>query len=222
MQRVVERSGERPLPTLHIVGKRAIDVAGSLAGIILLSPLLALIALAVTLDSRGPIIFRQQRVGKGGELFTCLKFRTMKHKCDESIHRQAIERLMAGERLSADDRAAYKLDQDPRVTRVGSLLRRTSLDELPQLFNVLRGEMSLVGPRPAIPYELESYKDWHHARYSVKPGITGLWQVRGRGALTFDEMLRLDVDYANSWSVGTDIRLLLQTIPVVMRQVGAR
>jgi lipopolysaccharide/colanic/teichoic acid biosynthesis glycosyltransferase len=202
--------------------KRAIDLAGSTIALILLSPLFLVISIAVMLDSRGPVFFRQTRVGKDGVVFTCLKFRSMHRNADERVHQAAIQRLMAGERLSDDEGSPFKLTHDPRVTRVGSFLRRTSLDELPQLINVFRGEMSLVGPRPAIPYELENYKDWHHLRYQVKPGITGLWQVEGRGALTFDEMLRLDVEYATHWTVGTDVRLMARTIPAVIRQVGAR
>jgi lipopolysaccharide/colanic/teichoic acid biosynthesis glycosyltransferase len=202
--------------------KRAIDLAGSTIALILLSPLFLVISIAVMLDSRGPVFFRQTRVGKDGVVFTCLKFRSMHRNADERVHQAAIQRLMAGERLSDDEGSPFKLTHDPRVTRVGSFLRRTSLDELPQLINVFRGEMSLVGPRPAIPYELENYKDWHHLRYQVKPGITGLWQVEGRGALTFDEMLRLDVEYATHWTVGTDVRLMARTIPAVLRQVGAR
>jgi lipopolysaccharide/colanic/teichoic acid biosynthesis glycosyltransferase len=202
--------------------KRAIDLGGSTIALILLSPLFLAISIAVMLDSRGPVFFRQTRVGKDGVVFTCLKFRSMHRNADERVHQAAIQRLMAGERLSDDEGSPFKLTHDPRVTRVGSFLRRTSLDELPQLINVFRGEMSLVGPRPAIPYELENYKDWHHLRYQVKPGITGLWQVEGRGALTFDEMLRLDVEYATHWTVGTDVRLMARTIPAVLRQVGAR
>jgi lipopolysaccharide/colanic/teichoic acid biosynthesis glycosyltransferase len=221
MQRATRREA-RSTASMSVSMKRAIDLAGSTIALILLSPLFLVISIAVMLDSRGPVFFRQTRVGKDGVVFTCLKFRSMHRNADERVHQAAIQRLMAGERLSDDEGSPFKLTHDPRVTRVGSFLRRTSLDELPQLINVFRGEMSLVGPRPAIPYELENYKDWHHLRYQVKPGITGLWQVEGRGALTFDEMLRLDVEYATHWTVGTDVRLMARTIPAVLRQVGAR
>jgi lipopolysaccharide/colanic/teichoic acid biosynthesis glycosyltransferase len=190
-------------------------VAVSATAIFLLAPLLLALVLLIRLDSPGPAIFRQQRVGRGGKLFTCLKFRSMYHNCDDAFHRDAIRKFWAGERLSDDPDSPYKQTEDPRITPVGRFLRRTSLDELPQLINVLTGEMSIVGPRPAIPYELENYEEWHHYRHEVKPGITGLWQVFGRGTVTVDDMMKLDVEYVRSWNIRTDLKLIFLTIPVV-------
>lgn len=203
-------------------GKRTLDIIISATAIAALAPLLVGLWAAIRLDSPGPAIFRQRRVGRGGQPFTCYKLRTLYHDSDQTIHREAIRRFWAGERLSADANAPYKLTNDARVTRIGRWLRRTSLDELPQLFNVLRGEMSIVGPRPAIPYELEHYQDWHHKRHAVKPGITGAWQVYGRGRCDPDSMLALDVEYAMTWSVWTDLKLIVRTIPVVLLEHGAR
>jgi exopolysaccharide biosynthesis polyprenyl glycosylphosphotransferase len=202
--------------------KRALDLVLSTLAVLLLFPLLLLLIVLIRLDSPGPVFFRQQRVGKDGKLFTCLKFRTMHHNADQAVHREAIKRFANGEALSDDADARFKLTNDRRVTRVGSLLRRTSLDELPQLFNVLSGEMSLVGPRPAIPYELDFYKDWYHNRHNVKPGITGLWQVYGRSRVDFDEMMRLDVEYATRPSLWLDVKLILFTVPALLLQRGAR
>jgi lipopolysaccharide/colanic/teichoic acid biosynthesis glycosyltransferase len=186
------------------------------------APASMLIAVLIRLDSQGPVIFRQERVGLDGTRFVCLKFRTMCVSADPRVHQQAIQRLVGGERLSDDPGSPYKLTSDPRVTGVGRWLRKTSLDELPQLINVIRGEMSLVGPRPAIPYELEFYEPWQFQRHAVKPGITGLWQVYGRGTMTLDEMFELDVEYARNWTVFMDLRLLLLTVPAVLKQRGAR
>jgi lipopolysaccharide/colanic/teichoic acid biosynthesis glycosyltransferase len=206
---------------LQEIGKRATDITLCMIAIIFLAPLFPLVWLAIRFDSPGPVIFQQQRVGRNNELFTCFKFRTMCHNADQSVHQKAIERLWAGELLSDDPNCAYKMVNDPRVTRVGHWLRKTSIDELPQLFNVLRGEMSLVGPRPAIPYELAYFKEWHHERQSVKPGITGLWQVYGRGCMSLDDMLKLDVEYARTWTVWTDLKLIVLTVPSVIMARGA-
>jgi lipopolysaccharide/colanic/teichoic acid biosynthesis glycosyltransferase len=187
--------------------------------LVMCSPLFLLIGVAIRLTSKGPILFRQQRVGQYGTPFTVLKFRSMYVNRDDGNHREYVTQLIAG---SAEKRASngqngtdegvYKLTDDERVTRVGSLLRRSSLDELPQLFNVLRGEMSLVGPRPALPYEVAAYDLWHRTRLlQAKPGITGLWQVSGRNRVTFDEMVRLDLAYARTWSPWLDIQILLRT-----------
>src|SRR5690242_17406426 len=176
-------------------GKRVLDIIISALGIALLTPLVLGLWVAIRLDSSGPAIFRQQRIGRGEKVFTCFKFRTMQHKADENLHREAIRRLWAGQRLSNCPDSPYKLTDDPRVTRVGHWLRRTSLDELPQLFNVLRGEMSIVGPRPPIPYELENYRPAHLQRLAVKPGITGLWQITGRSSTTFEQMVEIDLAY---------------------------
>lgn len=202
--------------------KRVFDIAAAAAGVLVLAPALIIIAAAIQLDSRGPVIFRQQRIGRNGEAFTIFKFRTMTDKVDDKIHREAIKRLWAGEKLSDDPGSPYKLAADPRVTRVGRWLRRTSLDELPQLFNVLRGDMSIVGPRPMIDYEVADFQPWHHERHQVRPGITGLAQVRARGRADLDEILRLDVEYVKSSGFLFDIKLILETVPVVFRGLGAR
>jgi lipopolysaccharide/colanic/teichoic acid biosynthesis glycosyltransferase len=188
--------------------KRAIDIAGSAVLLLLLSPLLVSIAAAVRLDSRGPVLFRQARLGRRLEEFTVLKFRTMKFGAPPDMHREYVAKLAAGQ---VDEESLKKLTADPRVTRVGRFLRRFSLDELPQLVNVLRGEMSLVGPRPALEYELEHYEDRHFERFAVRPGMTGLWQVSGRNRLGFAQMLDLDVEYARTSSFLTDVRILVKT-----------
>lgn len=215
-------AGSRGDLQLQQFAKRTLDIIISALGIILLAPLFIILWLAIRLDSPGPAIFQQRRVGRSEKLFTCLKFRTLYHNATEEVHRQALRRLRAGERLSDDPKSPYKQTNDSRVTRFGHWLRRTSLDELPQLINVLRGEMSIVGPRPAIPYELEYYQEWHHERHDVKPGITGPWQVVGRGRLKLEEMLELDVEYVKTWSIWTDLKLIALTIPSVVRGDGAR
>jgi lipopolysaccharide/colanic/teichoic acid biosynthesis glycosyltransferase len=214
----VAESGRR-IPRLS---KRTFDIVASSVALITLFPVLALIAVLIRLDSPGPAIFRQRRVGRNGKLFTCFKFRTMVHGADETIHREAIKRLWAGERLSDSSDSAYKMSGDPRVTRAGRWLRKKSLDELPQLVNVLMGEMSIVGPRPIIPYEFELLQEWHLERHTVLPGITGLWQVRGRSRVGMEEMLALDVEYARTWSFLGDLQLIMLTIPAILTGRGAR
>jgi len=206
--------------------KRSMDIVGSLAALILCCPLLALISLAIKLTSKGPILFKQERVGQYGSRFTFLKFRSMKCDNDARIHREYVRRFIAGEadpaRASRAQNAVYKIQGDPRVTRVGKFLRKSSLDELPQFINVLKGDMSLVGPRPPIPYELEGYQVWHRRRIlESKPGITGLWQVNGRSRLKFDDMVRLDLQYAKAWSLWLDIKILLRTPRAVVFGAGA-
>jgi len=206
--------------------KRALDIAGSILALILFSPVFIVISLAIKLTSKGPILFKQERVGRYGLRFTFLKFRSMKCVNDPSIHQEYVRRFIAGETDSlepgSNQEAVYKIQEDPRVTRVGKFLRRTSLDELPQFINVLRGEMSLVGPRPPIPYELEAYRVWHRRRVlEAKPGITGLWQVNGRSKLKFDDMVRLDLQYARNWSLWQDIKILLRTLRAVLFCAGA-
>jgi exopolysaccharide biosynthesis polyprenyl glycosylphosphotransferase len=206
--------------------KRSIDIAGSLAGLILCSPLFAVISLAIKLTSRGPILFKQERVGQYGSRFTFLKFRSMECDSDARIHREFVKRFIAGEAgptgIQHAQNAVYKIQSDPRVTLVGKFLRKSSLDELPQLINVLKGDMSLVGPRPPIPYELEGYKLWHRRRVlESKPGITGLWQVNGRSRVKFDDMVRLDLQYAKAWSLWLDIKILLRTPAAVLFGAGA-
>ncbi len=201
---------------------RALDIAGSAILLILLSPLLALIAILVRLDSPGSPIFRQRRVGRDTVPFTVNKFRTMHDGVPHDRHRDYVLGLIAGEhREHTTPGPQFKMTGDARVTRFGRALRRSSLDELPQLWNVLRGEMSLVGPRPAIPYEVEHYPPHWFARFAVKPGVTGLWQVNGRSTVTLEEMVRLDVDYARRRSLWLNISILLRTVPAVLSGRGA-
>jgi len=219
-------SEEKSKKRLSIVIKRVLDLAGSLGILVLLSPLFALIALAIKLTSKGPVVFRQERLGQFGSTFDCLKFRTMYVNNDPKIHREYVQQLIAGQvgngSQESGKAATYKITNDPRVTSVGRLLRKASLDELPQFLNVLRGEMSLVGPRPPIPYEFEVYDIWHRRRVlEVKPGITGLWQVSGRSRICFDDMVRLDLRYAQSWSVWLDLKILMATPRAVINGEGA-
>ena len=205
--------------------KRAVDIVGSLSALVLLSPLLIIVAVAIKLTSKGPVLIKQQRLGQYGVPFTFLKFRSMYFQSDAKIHRDYVRQFIAGKQDQAPpggQSGVYKIKDDPRVTPVGRFLRKTSLDELPQFFNVLKGEMSLVGPRPPIPYEVEAYEIWHRRRFlEVKPGITGLWQVEGRSRVKFDEMVRLDLKYAKTWSPWLDIKILLRTPTVVLRGDGA-
>ena len=211
---------------VHRKTKRAMDVVGSLAALVLLSPLFLFIALAIKLTSKGPILFRQRRIGQHGKSFTFLKFRSMYVGNDPSIHQEYVKQLIAGkaERQSSSENGegVYKLTKDPRVTSIGAFLRKTSLDEIPQFMNVLRGEMSLVGPRPPVPYEVESYDFWHRRRVlEAKPGITGLWQVKGRSRVKFDDMVRLDLEYARTWSPWLDVKIMLQTPGAMVIGEGA-
>ena len=204
------------------LAKRTFDTLAVTLGLILLSPLLLIVAIAIKLDSPGPVFYRQSRVGENGRLFTMLKFRSMKTGNDTNTHKQHIAKLIQ-ENLSVEQLGSksLKLENDPRITRVGKFIRKTSIDELPQLFNVLRGEMSLVGPRPAIPYEVELYQDWHKRRLEAIPGITGTWQVKGRNRVGFDEMVRMDIRYIETQSFWLDIRILLQTPLAVVTGKGA-
>lgn len=212
--------------TIALNAKRMMDVAGSVAAIIVCLPVFLAIAIAIKLTSRGPVLYRQVRLGQYGKRFTFLKFRSMHFENDPSIHEQYVKQFIGGGVGSEQDcdgsPKPYKLIADPRVTRVGRFLRKTSLDELPQFFNVLTGDMSLVGPRPPVIYEYECYDLWHKQRLlTVKPGITGLWQVAGRSRVTFDEMVRLDIRYARSWSLWLDIKLLVRTPYAVLSADGA-
>ena len=195
-------------PRLWPIAKRGFDLAASVCLIVILAPLLALIAIAIRIDSRGPALFRQERLGVGRRPFRVCKFRSMVVDAPDEPHREFIRRLARGE---VEGDGLKKLVDDPRVTRVGRFLRRTSLDELPQLFNVVAGDMSLVGPRPAIAYELESYAPRHARRFEVRPGITGLWQVSGRNRVGFVEMLDLDIRYVEEMGPRTDLVILLKT-----------
>jgi len=214
--------------------KRGLDIILSLLALMLLSPVFLIVAIAIKLDSPGPVIFRQQRV-RGGQspqdshpeksTFTFYKFRSMCKDADQNTHRKYVTEYMNGNHKAVNngDKKApiYKMTRDKRVTRVGRVLRRTSLDELPQLFNVLKGDMSLVGPRPALPYEVAQYEEWHRERLSVTPGISGLWQISGRSRLTFKEMAALDIEYAHRRSLGLDLIILVKTIPAVLSSKGA-
>ncbi len=201
---------------LFSVLKRAMDVAGSAVALALFSPFFLAIAAVIKLTSPGPIFFRQKRVGQYGASFVFLKFRSMNVNNDPSAHKKYVQQLIAGnaDRKPSDGNGegVYKITNDPRITKIGAFLRRTSLDEVPQFINVLRGEMSLVGPRPPIAYEVEAYDLWHRRRVlEAKPGITGLWQVHGRSRVTFDEMVRLDLHYAKTWSPWMDVKILFRT-----------
>lgn len=205
--------------------KRAIDLAGSAAALVFLSPVFAAVALAIKLSSKGPVLFKQERLGQHGKTFTVLKFRSMRTDCDARIHQQFVEQFIAGQVDGSSETAAkpvFKIQQDPRVTPVGRFIRKSSLDELPQFWNVLRGDMSLVGPRPPLAYEFQKYEVWHRRRVlEIKPGITGLWQVEGRSRTRFDEMVRLDLKYARAWSVWLDLKILAQTPGAVIQGEGA-
>jgi len=200
--------------------KRLVDIVGSTFLLFLLSPLLLACAFIIKRTSPGPALFRQERVGLDGKKFTLYKFRTMhcKAESENNIHKAFVSELI---RNGSIRRQSYKMVADPRVTRIGLLLRRSSLDELPQLLNVLKGDMSLVGPRPPLPYELESYESWHRKRLSIRPGITGLWQVAGRSEVPFDEMVMLDLYYIENWSLWMDMSLMLKTLPAVISARGA-
>jgi len=196
--------------------KRLVDVVLSLALIVVISPLLLLLWCMVRLTSSGPAFFRQERVGRNMRSFTMLKLRTMYVDNHDQIHRNYVTHLLsADEPAAAGDNGLFKLDQDPRVTRLGAWLRRTSLDELPQLFNVLHGEMSLVGPRPVLPWEAELFEERYRRRFLVKPGISGLWQVSGRSRLTMREALELDIEYTNRQSLALDLSIILRTVPAI-------
>jgi exopolysaccharide biosynthesis polyprenyl glycosylphosphotransferase len=217
----VDHLGGVPLIGVREVGfgrgtlliKRAVDIVGAAVGLTLGAPILGLIALAIRLDSPGPTVFRQTRVGAGGKLFEIYKFRSMREGAEAELE-QLLE-------LNEADGPIFKIRDDPRLTRVGRFLRRTSLDELPQLWNVLRGEMSLVGPRPPIPSEVEGYQEWHKKRLDGRPGMTGLWQISGRSLLSFDEQVLLDIYYIENWSLWLDFKILLRTVPQVLFGNGA-
>lgn len=206
--------------------KRGMDIMGSLAALILFSPLFVAIMIAIKMTSRGPVFYRQERIGRYGRPFIFIKFRSMYVENDVAVHKEWFRKFVSGQAqlyaTKANGNGVYKLPNDPRVTRIGRLLRRTSLDELPQFINVLKGEMSMVGPRPPIPYEVQAYQSWHRGRIlEAKPGITGLWQVNGRSRLAFDDMVRLDLRYARGWSLWLDFKILLQTPKAVVLGEGA-
>lgn len=205
--------------------KRIMDIIGSLAGIVLFAPVMGIVAVLVKLTSPGPVLFRQERLGLFGQPFTFMKFRSMRVDCDSSIHKEYVTKLITGKtdeiNRGTDDMPVFKITDDPRVTPVGTFLRKSSLDELAQFFNVLKGDMSLVGPRPPIPYECSAYKPWHCRRVlEAKPGITGLWQVSGRSTTTFDEMVRMDLKYVQSWNLWLDVKILFKTVWTVVSAKG--
>jgi lipopolysaccharide/colanic/teichoic acid biosynthesis glycosyltransferase len=209
-----------------LIIKRAMDIVGSAAALVAFSPLFLILSAFIKLTSKGPVFFRQPRVSQYGKHFIFLKFRSMKVSNCDTIHKDYVKNFIAGKTetpVAAGQKApVYKITNDPRVTAIGRFMRRTSLDELPQFWNVFIGEMSLVGPRPPIPYELEAYDVWHRRRLlEVKPGITGLWQVRGRSSTTFDEMVRLDLQYSRTWSPMLDVKILLDTPRAVLMGDGA-
>jgi len=238
--KTVTHSGINATPRnmrLYYLSKRVIDVIVSIIALILLSPLMLIIAALIRLDSPGPVIFTQKRVGsvrrkRNGRLcwkqteFSFYKFRTMVDRADNSIHRAFIKALIKNDEqkirsLLNSDTQIKKLVNDPRITRLGHILRRSSLDELPQFWNVLRGEMSLIGPRPAIPYEVEMYKPWYFRRFEAKPGLTGLWQIVARSSADFDEMVRLDIEYVDNQSFWLDLKIMLMTPVVILLHRGA-
>ena len=209
---------ELTLPSLRaqqLWVKRAVDLLGAGLGLVLISPLLAFIAAAIKLDSSGPVFFAQERVGRGGRTFRMMKFRTMRVGAD-------AEKAKLAHLNTSGDARLFKIPNDPRVTRVGTFLRKWSLDELPQLFNVLRGDMSVVGPRPFFESDLATYREHHFGRLGARPGITGLWQVSGRSSITdFEEVVRLDCEYIHRWSLWLDLEILFKTLPAVLRRTGA-
>jgi lipopolysaccharide/colanic/teichoic acid biosynthesis glycosyltransferase len=210
----------------QIALKRGIDIMGSIIGILLFSPVMIITALAIGWTSPGPIVFKQIRFGQKGVRFPFYKFRSMHWNTDDQIHRKYVSNLIEGnleETNQGDkDKPLYKIRSDPRVTKVGKIIRKLSIDELPQFYNVLKGEMSLVGPRPPLPYEVEKYKPWHLRRIlDVKPGITGLWQIEGRSKTSFDDMVRLDLRYVQNRSLRLDIKILIKTIGALLKPTGA-
>jgi len=215
-----------PLSDVEKFIKRASDIVISLIALLITFPIWLIISILIKLDSRGAVLFKQERVGMDGRKFLCYKFRTMKSDADEEIHREAYRKNIEGNseaNAGNDEKPVFgKVKNDPRITKIGKFLRRTSVDELPQFLNVLRGEMSVVGARPPIPYEVEEYDLRHRRRLDMKPGITGLWQVSGRNRLTFEEMVQIDIFYIENWSLWLDLKIILLTLPAVLRGDGAR
>ena len=219
--------------TGYYLSKRVLDLVLTISALLILAPVTIIIALLIRLDSTGPVIFCQTRVGvkrrshKGQTVwkpieFTCYKFRTMIHNSDPSVHKAFVKDFVEGCVENSDNGVRlYKLHDDSRITRVGRGLRKMSLDELPQLINILLGEMSLVGPRPDVPYSVKHYQTWHHERLTASPGLTGLWQVKGRCTVTFDEMVEMDIEYIRNQSLLLDLKIMFLTIPTVLSRHGA-
>lgn len=205
--------------------KKAIDFIGAIAALVLFSPVILLTAVLIKLTSPGPVLFRQERLGFKGKPFTFLKFRSMYINSEDQIHQEYVKKLIRGNsneiNNGSQESPFYKIKSDPRVTPIGRFIRKTSLDELPQLWNVLKGDMSLVGPRPPIPYEVKEYQNWHYRRVlEAKPGITGLWQVTGRNTTTFDDMVRLDIHYTQNWTLALDFKIMAGTIQAIFKADG--
>jgi exopolysaccharide biosynthesis polyprenyl glycosylphosphotransferase len=206
--------------------KRGVDILGSIIGIVIFMPVMLITALAIKVTSPGSVIFKQIRLGKKGTPFTFYKFRSMYMNTDNQIHRDYIRDYIKGhnEEVNQGDaeKPLFKIKFDPRITRIGRFIRKTSIDELPQFFNVLKGDMSLVGPRPPLPYEAEKYESWHLRRIlEMKPGITGLWQVEGRSKTGWDDAVRLDIRYIQNWSLLLDVKILFKTVKEVLGDSGA-
>ncbi|OGO23744.1 MAG: hypothetical protein A2144_05195 [Chloroflexi bacterium RBG_16_50_9] len=211
-------------PATYLWWKGVLEPVVALFAIVILSPLLVIIALAIRLDSPGSALYRREQVGKNGSTFTAYKFRTMRINNDDSEYKSYLVKYVlenAPYKIDQKGQAVYKVVDDPRVTKVGSVLRRTNLDELPQLINVLKGEMSFIGPRPDIPFAVAMYKDWHWKRLNVKPGITGLWQVCQRKCLSFEGMVRLDISYIKRQSLMIDTRIALLTVGTILKRDGS-
>ncbi len=211
---------EEPLRGPQRVVKRSLDLLAALVAILVTSPLWAVLALMIKRESPGPVFLRQERVGMDGKVFLMFKFRSMRDGVDDQAHRELMKKMISGEEANQGttiEPIYGKVKDDPRLTKIGSWMRRYSIDELPQFLNVVTGQMSVVGPRPPIPYEVRHYKDWHRARFHIKPGITGLWQVSGRNRLHFEEMVRLDVFYIENWSAWLDLKIMFKTLPVMLK-----
>jgi exopolysaccharide biosynthesis polyprenyl glycosylphosphotransferase len=211
---------EEPLRGWQRALKRGLDIIVASTAILVTSPFWLVLAWLIKRESPGPVLLKQERVGMDGKVFLMIKFRSMQNGVDDQVHRELMEKMINGEipnHGTASEPIYGKVKDDPRLTKIGNWMRRYSIDELPQMFNVLLGQMSVVGPRPPIAYEVVHYKDWHRARFHVKPGITGLWQVSGRNRLHFEEMVRLDVFYIENWSVWLDLKIMFKTVPVMLR-----
>lgn len=204
--------------------KRAGDIAVSILVIFFGFPFFLAIAIFIKLTSKGPVFFKQERIGEDGKTFILLKLRTMRVDADDSHHKEFCEQFIKGnlseEKVDNGDEKVYKIVDDPRITGIGKFLRKSSLDELPQFLNILKGEMTLVGPRPPLKYEYKHYDNWHKLRLKVRPGLTGLWQVSGRSSVSFQEMVMLDLYYIENWSLMMDIKIVLRTIPVMLKGSG--
>lgn len=209
----------KPTSLPFSISKRLFDLSICLVLIPFVVPLIVVVGLIILLDSGDPVLFKQKRIGQGGIPFTIYKFRTMFHKFDDSEHREFMKQYIGGDTRQAN--GSFKPPIEKQITRIGRILRNTSLDELPQLLNVLRGEMSIVGPRPNVEWEVQAYEAWHHQRLEVRPGITGLAQINGRSSILFDELVRYDIEYVQNQSLRNDIKIIVQTVVAVLKRSGA-